>query len=108
MIIVDKPEVSVDVPLPVKEGDKATIRCQSQARPAVTSVTWKKGGDVITVTGDEHFEGGTVEKPSLTIDPVSRTDAGEYTCLVENSVGQGKVSVQLKVWCKYLLSIRMY
>ena len=103
--IVDKPEVSIVTPRPVVEGQNVTITCQSVARPAVTNVTWKKGQNVITVTGDGHFGGGTVQKPSLTIDLVTRTDAGEYTCEMSNIVGKGKESVELQVWCKYLVSV---
>ena len=49
---VDTPVVSISSPEPVVEGQSVTIACQSEARPAVTSVMWKKGQDVIQVTDD--------------------------------------------------------
>ena len=100
--VVDKPTVSVVTPDPVVERQSVTITCQSQvARPAVTSVTWKKGQEVISVTTDSKYSGGTVQTPSLTIGSVLKTDAGEYKCQLDNDVGHGTASVTLIVLCKY-------
>ena len=99
--VVDKPSVSVETLGPVVEGQSKTIKCQSQgARPAVTSVTWKKGQEVFSVTTDSKYTGGTVQTPSLTIGSVLKTDAGEYTCQLDNDVGHSTGSVTLEVWCK--------
>ena len=93
--------MAVVTPDPVVEGQSVTITCQSQgARPAVTSVTWKKRRKVISVTTNSKYSGGTVQTPSLTIGSVLRTDAGEYTCQLGNDVGHGAGSVTLEVWCK--------
>ncbi|KAI0212429.1 hypothetical protein LSAT2_002670 [Lamellibrachia satsuma] len=93
-----KPTMSVETPSPVVEGRPVTITCQSQgARPAVTSVTWKKGQDVVTVTTDK-YTGGTVQNPSLTITRATRTDAGQYTCQLNNVIGQHSKTVTLQVW----------
>ena len=101
--LVDKPSVSVVTPDPVVEEQSVIITCHSQgARPAVTSVMWKKGQKVINVTTDSKYSGGTVQAPSLTIGSVLKTDAGEYTCQLGNDVGHGTASVTLKVWCKLL------
>ena len=99
-VFVDKPEVSVSPPEPVVEGQSVTIVCQSEARPEVSSVTWMKDQAVIQVTDDYRFSGGSVQTPSLTIDPVARTDVGDYTCQMSNDVGHSSKSVQLRVWCK--------
>ncbi|KAK2178126.1 hypothetical protein NP493_561g01055, partial [Ridgeia piscesae] len=69
-----------------------------EARPPVTSVTWKKGQEVFSVTTDSKYTGGTVKTPSLTIGSVLKTDAGEYTCQLGNEVGHGTASVTLEVW----------
>ena len=98
--LVDKPVVTVVTPDPVEEGQSVTIKCQSQARPAVTSVMWKKGQEVISVTTNSKYSGGTVQTPSLTIGSVLKTDAGEYTCQLGSDVGHGTGSVTLEVWCK--------
>ena len=92
--------MSVVTPDPVVEGQSVTMKCQSQARPAVTSVTWKKGQKVINVITDSKYTGGTVQTPSLTIGSVLKTDAGEYTCQLDNDVGHGTGSVTLEVLCK--------
>ena len=93
--------MSVVTPDPVVEGQSVTIKCQSQeARPAVTSVKWKKGQEVINVTTDSKYTGGTVQTPSLTIGSVLKTDAGEYTCQLGNDVGHSTGSVTLIVLCK--------
>ncbi|KAI0236793.1 hypothetical protein LSAT2_012661, partial [Lamellibrachia satsuma] len=95
-----KPTVSVKTPSPVVEGRPVTITCQSQgARPALTSVIWKKGQDIVTVTTDK-YTGGTVQNPSLTITRATRTDAGQYTCQLNNVIGQDSKTVTLQVWCK--------
>ena len=100
--------MSISSPEPVVEGQSVTIECQSEARPAVTSVKWKKGQDVIQVTGDNRFSGGSVQTPSLTIDPVVRTDVGEYTCWMSNGVGDSSKYVGLQVWCEYLMLLYHY
>ena len=100
---VDKPEVSVSSPEPVVEDQSVTIVCQSEARPTVSSVTWMKGQVVIRVVN--RFSGGSVQTPSLTIYPVARTDVGDYTCQMSNDVGHSSKSIQLRVWCKYLISV---
>ena len=99
--VLDKPTVSVVTPDPVLEGQSVTITCWSQGtRPAVTSVTWKKGQEVISVTTDSKYTGGTVRRPSLTIGSVLKADAGEYTCQLDNDMGHGTGSVTLEVGCK--------
>ena len=92
--------MSVETLDPMVKGQSVTIKCQSQGRPAVTSVTWKKDEEVINVTNDSKYWGGTVQTPSLTILSVVMTDAGEYTCQLGNNVGHGKASVKMTVLCK--------
>ena len=93
--------MSVVTPAPVVEGQSVTITCHSQgARPAVNNVTWAKGQEVIRVTTDTKYTGGTVQAPSLTIKQTTKTDAGEYTCQLNNDVGQDTGIVTLQVWCK--------
>ena len=101
--IVDKPTVSIMTPSPAVEGQPVTIACSSLgSRPAVTRVTWKKGQQVMRVTTDTKYTGGTVQTPSLTIKRATRTDAGQYKCQLINEVGQDTGTVTLQVWCKYL------
>ncbi|KAK2174672.1 hypothetical protein NP493_781g00014 [Ridgeia piscesae] len=101
LLVNYKPTVAVNTTDPVVEQHPVTITCQSQeARPAVTSVTWKKGQEVINVTTDSKYSGGTVHTPSLTIGSVVKTDAGEYTCQLGNDVGHGTASVTLIVLYK--------
>ena len=105
--LVDKPVVSVVTPDPVVENTPVTITCQSHgARPAVTSVMWKKGQEVINVTSDSKYTGGTVQKPSLTIGSVFKTDAGEYTCQLGNDVGNVSKTIALQVLRTYSLNTK--
>ena len=93
--------MSVVTPAPVVEGQSVTITCRSQgARPAVTNVMWKIGEDVVRVTTDIKYTGGTIKNPSLTIKLATRTDGGQYTCQLSNDVGQGSSTVKLQVWRK--------
>ena len=107
MFFVDKPEVSISSPEPVVEGHSVTITCRSEARPNVSSVAWMKGQEVIQVTDDNRFSGSSLQTPSLTIDPVARTDVGDYSCQMSNDVGDSSKSVGLQVWCKYLMSLSL-
>ena len=54
---------------------------------------------------DNRFSGGSVQTPSLTIDPVARKDVGEYTCQMSNDVGDSSKSAALQVWCKFFMSL---
>ena len=104
--LIDKPIVSVVTPDPVVEGKSVTIKCQSQGeKPEVTSVLWKKGKEVIKMTGTK-YTGGTAQTPSLTIRSTLKTDAGEYTCQLGNDIGHVSKTIALQVLCKYSLYLQ--
>lgn len=59
---------------------------------------WFKNGNLI----DKSTKKNTHDKFSaLTIDPVKATSAGNYTCVVSNSVGSSSYSSLLVVKCEY-------
>lgn len=82
------PRVSVgpENPLKVKVGDKATFKCNVDAKPSVRRVRWTKDGSFIA-TSFEHK-----------ISHVTLQDDGKYRCEADNNIGRpGDASLQLDV-----------
>ena len=53
-------------------------------------------------TNDERFVWEISESASLSINPIQAVDVGEYYCLAENEVGQGRShKIKINVICKY-------
>ena len=44
----------------------------------------------ITVSGNDHYDGGTTGNPDLTIKSATDADDGNYTCYASNTDGSGK------------------
>lgn len=82
-------------------GENATIKCQVKSNPNHTFVYWEKtvGDTIIKMTSTtKGISGSTVENPSITIEHVTPTDSGLYTCHAENIVGiSSSRSINIKV-----------
>jgi len=82
------------------EGGNVTLRCFVDAVPVVTSAFWLYNGAVI----DERFYAISNDSTSLEmmLENVTRTDAGSYTCHVENRLGGAtSAPVELNIQCKF-------
>ncbi|XP_076087724.1 cell adhesion molecule CEACAM2-like [Mytilus galloprovincialis] len=69
------------------------LECNIESTPNHTSVYWQKlsNGTITNITSTSPgFYGSRISLPSLTINPVSQDDAGQYTCFAVNLVGIGK------------------
>ncbi|WAR06133.1 NTRI-like protein, partial [Mya arenaria] len=81
-----KPKVSVETSsITSREGDNVTLRCDIDAVPTVTSAYWLFKGAVI----DRHYSNMANDSTTLYLVHVniSRADAGDYTCHVQNRIG---------------------
>ncbi|TSK20166.1 Protein argonaute-3 [Bagarius yarrelli] len=85
-------DVSMFVPSLTLEGGSASLTC-SWTTGSNTSVIWGKGNT--NLPSDPRF---LVNAGSLTIKPVNRNDAGQYTCTVSNPVSSKTTTASLTVY----------
>ncbi|XP_050729970.1 cell adhesion molecule Dscam2-like isoform X1 [Eriocheir sinensis] len=74
-----------------EEGARVTLPCVAQAHPPPT-YTWYKGATALTGSSGVWTVGG-----SLVLGRVGVGDAGEYSCVVNNTAGHTKYSAHLLV-----------
>lgn len=76
----------------LEEGkDNLVLRCEADANPQA-SIVWRRAG---------RSEIASLQE-ALQLRPISRRDAGLYTCQAQNSVGTSEtLSVQIDVKCKF-------
>lgn len=92
MIII--PQNSYDVIL----GENITIACEIRSHPSPTKVFWQRNvtGEFTPITIDGvRVSGSSVASPSLTISFVTFEDDGEYICVVDNFVGEGRSNLTI-------------
>ncbi|XP_023225165.1 limbic system-associated membrane protein-like [Centruroides sculpturatus] len=82
-------------PSEVKMGSKISIGCFALGKKPLTFNWLKNNQNVKDISGihlktDEEFS-------VLTIEPVDLKSIGNYTCLVQNSIGEDKFTAQLRV-----------
>ncbi|XP_056361302.1 LOW QUALITY PROTEIN: hemicentin-2 [Oenanthe melanoleuca] len=75
----------------VAEGSDVTFTCEATGSPA-PSVTWLKNGEPLGQQGDQLPAG-----PQLNLVAVAPADAGIYSCLVVNEVGEVSKAFHLVV-----------
>merc|ERR1719270_121329 len=95
--------------LTVKMSEQVIIRCKYQSNPSVLlSVKWYHNGMMID-TQDSRYQGGNLRHPSLTIQSVTKSDIGTYSCVLENDMGSGTsmAGAYLDVFYPPVVSIRM-
>lgn len=97
--VLDKPLVLSmhDLVEEIVEGKKKKLCCYVDANPTPNTMIWLNGSLEILVTHN-------VNKTCYTIKSVNRYDQGYYSCIAENIIGTGSVTVVLKVKCKCLNS----
>ena len=83
----------------VPEGSDARLPCVSVGNPTTDFTNWTRHGE--SVRSKPRFE--VLEKGSLLIQDVRRTDAGEYACTPYNKVGAGMPkTIKLALKSRYL------
>ena len=99
--VIDTPSSSS---VTVTVGSSLTLSCTSQGSPPDT-FTWRKdNGPVLqstSITAVDHTSTSAVFRANYSIDSVTTSDSGTYTCTVTNPIGSH--STIITVACKLLL-----
>lgn len=82
-----KPEITVQPQLEGNASNTLVIPCNVNALPAITSLTWYQGQQLLNTSDTTRYSGGTVVSTSLTILKLAPKDAGNYYCVATNSKG---------------------
>jgi len=95
----------------VIKGRQILLTCQCNALPPVSEVQWEKGGTVIARNTIVEINDSRVDIPffnesqvKLSINATTPQDAGNYTCLVINDVGNSSDTTSVVIqglfsWC---------
>ena len=93
--------------LDVVIGSPLTLTCTSSGSPPDTFM-WMKDGVPITqstsITAVNYTNTSAVFSTSYTLNNLSTSDNGTYTCLVSNPIGEDSHAITVHV-CKYLQSL---
>ncbi|CAC5423605.1 unnamed protein product [Mytilus coruscus] len=81
----------------INEGKTKKLCCYLDSNPTLSSLKWLRGNKTVLVSQNYN-------ETCYTIKGVTRFDQGNYTCVAENVVGSGSVTVVLKVKYKPLVS----
>lgn len=72
-------------------GENVRLKCELDSIHRVIELTWWFNDEVISSTNNENsdnrLKGGTIDCPSLTINSITYTDKGSYTCCARNIIG---------------------
>lgn len=71
----------------LKEGDTAGVQCVILSGDLPANLSWMFNGHPLAITDNVIITKTGLKTLSLTIDSVSAKDAGNYTCVGENTVG---------------------
>ena len=93
----------------VAVGDSLTLFCISQGSPP-DKFTWRKDNDPTvlqstSITAVNHTSTSAVFRANYSIDSVTTSDSGTYTCNVTNSIGTDTATIMVAVISKLLNSL---
>ena len=101
--VIDTPSSSaITIPL----GSYLTLSCTSQGSPPDT-FTWRKNNDPTvlqstSITAVDHTSTNAVFHADYSIDSVTASDSGTYTCNVTNPIGSDSTTITVEVTCTYI------
>ena len=99
--VIDTPSSST---VTVNVGDRLTLSCTSQGSPPDT-FTWRKdGGSVLnsTTTPVTYNAVSAVFRADYSIDSVTTSDSGTYTCNITNPIGTSNAAIRVNVMGKLI------
>ena len=95
--VIDTPSSST---VTVNVGDLLTLSCTSQGSPPDT-FTWRKDNGPIqqstTTTPVMYNDNSAVFRANYSIDSVTTSDSGSYTCTVTNPIGSDSATITVDV-----------
>ena len=105
--MIDPPSSST---VTVAVGDSLTLSCTSQGSPPDT-FTWRKdGGPIVQSTGITtvtHTDASAVFRADYSINNVTTSDSGTYTCTVTNPIGSDSETITVTGMCyAYMVSCK--
>lgn len=80
-------------------GEKVTVTCAIKSGVRPLKFRWEKDGHSIEGVPNASVDIQT-DYAVMTIGPATRDNIGNYTCIVENSVGRDSLTVPLILKCK--------
>ena len=107
----------IDTPSPsnvtVNVGSSIALFCTSRGSPPDT-FTWRKDNDPTvlqstSITAVDYTSTSAVFRADYSIDNVTTSDSGAYTCTVTNPIGSNSVTITVAVIGKLLIcDLRSY
>ena len=100
--VIDTPSSSTVI---VTIGSSLTLSCTSRSSPPDT-FTWRKdNGPVLqsTTTPVTYNDNSAVFSADYSIDSVTTSDSGTYTCTVTNPIGSDRATITVVVTCEYCI-----
>ena len=92
--MIDTPSSST---VTVSVSDPVTLSCTSRGSPPDT-FTWRKDNDLTvlqstSITAVDHTDTSAVFRADYSIDSVTASDSGTYTCTVTNPIGSDSTTI---------------
>ena len=81
----------------VKEGDNFECLCYGIGGNPLPTASWYKNGKKVNGSG--------YLKKTLSLKSISKENAGNYSCIVNNTVFEDVKQIEIKVQCKYNLNM---
>ena len=102
--VIDTPSSST---ITVNVGDPLTLSCTSRGSPPDT-FTWRKDNDPAvlqstSITAVDHTNTSAVFRADHSIDSITTSDSGTYTCNVTNPIGSYTATITVVVASKLLI-----
>ncbi|CAC5364941.1 unnamed protein product [Mytilus coruscus] len=83
-----------------KVGEDITLECLIKNDSTNVNLSWLKDELNVKLYNTRKYSHGTLKQPSLIINNVDKSDAGNYTCKLKNLFGTSEDVVELKVLSK--------
>ena len=96
--MIDTPSSST---VTVNVGDRLTLSCTSQRSPPDT-FTWRKDNDPTvlqstSITAVDYTSTSAVFRANYSIDSITTSNSGTYTCNVTNPIGSDSATITVDV-----------
>ena len=101
--MIDTPSSST---VTVNVGDPLTLSCTSRGSPPDT-FTWRKDNDPTvlqstSITAVDYTSTSAVFRADYSIDSVTTSDSGTYTCTITNPIGSDSATITVNIISKLL------